>query len=112
MPENSLVEGALVCDDDNGSAASKETWMEYRRSFCDEFKNIPFTKAEWKKDWGGGEISLGLHFSRYGRSCNEYEINDMTCEAYLQKIENTCLGYGGNIWSDCFLVWASVSGSE
>jgi hypothetical protein len=107
-PKSSQEKGTPLCYGDSGSASSEVPWMAYRQSFCDELKKVPLTRAGLTKQSKRKEITFGVSFSRSGQGCYEYKVNDRTCQAYLQKIEDQCPRYGGYIWSDCFLIWAYV----
>ncbi|KAI8416846.1 hypothetical protein FOFC_03159 [Fusarium oxysporum] len=107
-PKSSQEKGTPLCYGDSGSASSEEPWMAYRQSFCDELKKVPLTRAGLTRQSKTKDITFGVSFSRSGQGCYEYKVNDRTCQAYLQKIEDQCPKYGGYIWSDCFLIWAYV----
>lgn len=107
-PKSSQEGETPLCYGNSGSASSEVPWMAYRQSFCDELKKVPLTRAGLTRQSKTKDMTFGVSFSRSGQGCYEYKVNDRTCQAYLQKIEDQCPKYGGYIWSDCFLIWAYV----
>ncbi|KAI3565806.1 hypothetical protein IWW34DRAFT_825242 [Fusarium oxysporum f. sp. albedinis] len=93
-----------ACYEDNSSTLQEEVRLKMEQSFCNAFKEVPFTYSDWKKISHEKEIEIGISFVKDSQYCQNFKVDDMICKGYLEGIEGKCKRPGGFVWDECILI--------